>query len=99
MRSKKLLIENPSIIIDKIYYSQKSSTFLVGIIWTFMVFMSFIGNIWIDNLSNTSLLKSSLYESVWTPKIEQNNISNITIGKQTIIIWWKEYTLEITPKF
>lgn len=98
MARKKLLIENPALIIDKLYYSQKSSTLLVGIIWVFMVFVSFMGNVWAYNVFNNSL-KSSLYESNQATVKQQNITSDITIGKQIIIIWGKEYTLEITPKF
>lgn len=97
MRNKKILIDNPELIINNCYYSQKNSTLLVGFVWVFMVIISFLGNSWVNAFELP--VKSSIFESVITKQSTQNVIENITIWKQTVIIWWKEYTLDLSPNF
>lgn len=74
----------------------KDSTSLVGVIWVFMVLISSIWNsqaYW-DQYS----YKSSILESNKVINKIDSNIS-LTIWKQKVIIWWQEYTIEITQNF
>lgn len=74
----------------------KDSTSLVGVIWVFMVLISSIWNsqVYWDQYS----YKSSILESNKVIKEIDSNIS-LSIWKQKVIIWWQEYTIEITQNF
>lgn len=97
---KQIILSNPDTVLIDLYFSQTNSTLLIAFIWVFMVFISFLWNTWVNAFDKP--LKSSVLE-IWVtaPKVIPKPIisPDLTIWKQVITIWWKEYTVEITPKF
>lgn len=77
----------------EIYYQEGSNT---GLIWIIGIFILLISFAWNTDIGNNITLKSNINENRLVQKVES---LNLTIGKQTIFIDWKEYILEITPKF
>jgi len=67
------------------FYEEKNNTSLVGVIWMFIILVSFI---WNTNNLNSSLYKANLMES--TKKIEyKKTIETLTIWRQNVIINWQ----------
>lgn len=98
----KLIIDNPELILTDLYYSQTSSTLLVAFVWVFMVLISLLWNSWVnvfDKPIKSSILDFSSSSFIDTQTKQEDVLWELTIGKQVVKIWWKEYSVEITPKF
>lgn len=93
-------MEQLNIKIKKILFRETSNSNLVGVIALFMIFASFLWNSnskWLD-------LKSNIMESIKSPKITANLSLEkekiiLSIWKQTVLINWEEFVIDITRKF
>lgn len=101
MKKKQIVLNSPDTVLIDLYFSQTNSTLLIAFIGVFMVLISFLWNTWVSAFEKP-LLKSNVLESSIAVSKDTSTVnlsSELTIGKQIITIWWKEYTVEITPKF
>lgn len=73
--------------------TEKNSTSLVWIIWLLIICFS---QLWASNI-NLQDVKSNILEHEKIAKV--SNINYLEIWKQVVIIWWKEYLIEISPKY
>jgi len=100
MKQKQIFLNNPDVVLTDLYFSQTNSTLLIGFIGVFMVLISFLWNNWVSAFDKP--LKSSILEtwfSFWNNSSRDIFSQDLTIWKQIINIWWKEFTVDITPNF